>query len=399
MESAADDYDIIVVGAGVAGCEAALEASRAGSRVLLLEEHPQVGIPSHCSGVVSLNGLTLLGIEPHNAFSQRMIRGAKFYPPKGDPIEVRKPEPVAIIINRMKFDQYLAKQAVARGVELRTKTRVSKFERYPEGKAGVTAQEGPKYLAKMVIDASGAGSRLPKHAGLQTPDWSQLLPGLQYELVDTKQQDDMVELFFGSHRAPGFFAWSIPTGDHSARVGLASRKGNVKKLLDDLVKEFWPKSTVDATKSGSVLVSGPIDKCWSENFLVTGDAAGQVKQTTGGGIVIGGYSGMLAGRAASRAAKSPQDERWKFLIEYDIQWRKKFASDLRRMGLARRLFAGLSDETLNRLFEASAENIPEIEELADMDFQGRIISRLLRKRKFATLLPRVAADSIKAIFS
>ncbi len=399
MESAADDYDIIVVGAGVAGCEAALEASRAGSRVLLLEEHPQVGIPSHCSGVVSLNGLTLLGIEPHNAFSQRMIHGAKFYPPKGDPIEVRKPEPVAIIINRMKFDQYLAKQAVARGVELRTKTRVSKFERYPEGKAGVTVQEGPKYLAKMVIDASGAGSRLPKHAGLQTPDWSQLLPGLQYELVDTKQQDDIVELFFGSHRAPGFFAWSIPTGDHSARVGLASRKGNVKKLLDDLVKEFWPKSTVDATKSGSVLVSGPIDKCWSENFLVTGDAAGQVKQTTGGGIVIGGYSGMLAGRAASRAAKAPQDERWKFLIEYDIQWRKKFASDLRRMGLARRLFAGLSDETLNRLFEASAENIPEIEELADMDFQGRIISRLLRKRKFAALLPRVAADSIKAIFS
>ncbi len=399
MENAADDYDIIVVGAGVAGCEAALEASRAGSRVLLLEEHPQVGMPSHCSGVVSLNGLTLLGIEPQTAFSQRMIHGAKFYPPKGEPIEVRKPEPVAIIINRMKFDQYLAKQAVAAGVELQAKTRVSKFERYPESKAGVTVQEGPKYVGKMVIDASGAGSRLPKQAGLQTPDWSQLLPGLQYELVDTKHQGDVVELFFGSHRAPGFFAWSIPTGDHSARVGLASGKGNVKKLLDDLVTEFWPKSTIDATKSGSVLVSGPIDKCWSDNFLVTGDAAGQVKQTTGGGIIIGGYSGLLAGRAASKAAKAPQDERWKFLMKYDNEWRKKFASDLRRMGLARRLFAGLSDETLNRLFEAAAQNIPEIEKIADMDFQGRIISRLLRKRQFAALLPRVAADSIKAIFS
>ncbi len=390
---------MIVVGAGVAGCHAALEARRNGSSVLLLEEHPQVGVPSHCSGVVSLKGLSLIGTEPHPSFTQRLIHGARFHPPKGEPMEVRKSEPVAIIVNRMKFDQYLAKQAVSEGVELRTKTRVSKFDRHPEGSVGVAVQEGYNYKGKIVVDASGAGSRLPTQAGLQTPDWSQLLPGLQYELEYTEKQADMVELFFGSHRAPGFFAWSIPTGDHSARVGLATRKGNVKKLLDDLKMEFWPKSTIDSNKSGSILVSGPVDKSWSEGFLVTGDAAGQVKQTTGGGIVIGGYSGILAGRAASKAAKAPRDQRWKYLMEYDEQWKKLFGSDLRRMGLARRLFAGLSDETLNRLFEAAAENIVEIEEIADMDFQGKIISRMMRKRKFATLLPRLAADSLRAIFS
>ncbi len=383
----------------MAGCHTALEARRNGSSVLLLEEHPQVGVPSHCSGVVSLKGLSLMGVEPHHSFSQRVIHGAKFHPPKGEPIEVRKSEPVAVIINRMKFDQYLAKQAISSGVDLRTKTRVSKFERYPEGGVGVAVQEGPSYTGRIVVDASGAGSRLPIQAGLQTPDWSQLLPGLQYELEDTEQQGDMVELFFGSHRAPEFFAWSIPTGDHTARVGLATRKGNVKRLLDDLTMEFWPKSTIASNKSGSVLVSGPVDKSWSEGFLVTGDAAGQVKQTTGGGIVIGGYSGTLAGRAAAKAAKAPRDQRWRFLMDYDEQWKKLFASDLRRMGLARRLFAGLSDETLNRLFEAASENITEIEEIADMDFQGRIISQMMRKRKFATLLPRLAADSLRAIFS
>ncbi len=383
----------------MSGCNAALEAQRNGSNVLLLEEHPQIGVPSHCSGVVSLKGLSLIGTQPHESFTQRMIHGARFHPPKGEPVEVRKSEPVAVIINRMKFDQYLAKQAISGGVDLRTKTRVSKFERYPEGGVGVAVQEGPSYTGRIVVDASGAGSRLPIQAGLQTPDWSQLLPGLQYELEDTEQQGDVVELFFGSHRAPGFFAWSIPTGNHSARVGLAARKGNVKKLLDDLKAELWPESRIDSNKSGSVLVSGPVDKSWSEGFLVTGDAAGQVKQTTGGGIVIGGYSGTLAGRAAAKAAKAPRDERWKFLMDYDEQWKKLFASDLRRMGLARRLFAGLSDETLNRLFEAASENVAEIEEIADMDFQGRIISRMMRKRKFATLLPRLAADSLRAIFS
>ena len=389
----------MVVGAGVAGCQAAYEASKHDTRVTLLEEHPQVGVPSHCSGVVSLNGLSLLGLEPNSIFTQRLIQGAIFNPPKGDPVEVRTKNSVAVIINRTRFDQYLAKRAVASGVSLHTRTRVSKIERYPSGGVGLQVQDGPQYKGEVVVDASGAGSRLPEQAGLRTPDWTQLLPGLQYELTETKQQGDMVELFFGNHRAPGFFAWSIPTGDHSARVGLACRKGNVKKLLDGLVKDNWSKSTVDATKSGSVLVSGPIDKCWSENFLVTGDAAGQVKQTTGGGIVIGGYSGMLAGRAAASAAKSPQDQRWKILMQYDQEWRDKFASDLKRMGIAHRIFSGLSDETLSRLFVAVKDYLPEIQEYADMDFQGKIISHMLRKRKFAALLPRVAFDSVKSIFS
>lgn len=173
----------------------------------------------------------------------------------------------------------------------------------------------------------------------------------------------------------------------------------MKKMLDDLVSEYWPKSVLEGTKSGSVLVSGPIDKCWAEDFLVVGDAASQVKQTTGGGIVIGGYSGILAGRAAARAARTARTERWRVLMEYDQAWRRKFGSDLRRMGIAHRLFSGLSDETLNRLFGSVRDDLPEIQEFADMDFQGKIISRMLRKKKLVALLPRVAADSIRAIFS
>lgn len=399
METPKDGSQVIVVGAGVAGCHAALESARNGSKVVLLEEHPQVGVPSHCSGVVSLNGLSLLGMEPQPVFSQKVIQGAVFHPPKGEPLELRTKQPVALIINRAKFDQYLAKSATAAGVDLRTKSRVSRIDRRADGKIGVLVQDGPSVEGSIVVDASGAGSRLPEQVGLETPDWTQLLPGLQYELGETQKQGDMVELFFGSHRAPGFFAWSIPTGAHSARVGLASRKGNVKKMLDDLVSEYWPKSVLEGTKSGSVLVSGPIDKCWAEDFLVVGDAASQVKQTTGGGIVIGGYSGILAGRAAARAARTARTERWRVLMEYDQAWRRKFGSDLRRMGIAHRLFSGLSDETLNRLFGSVRDDLPEIQEFADMDFQGKIISRMLRKKKLVALLPRVAADSIRAIFS
>jgi len=396
--SLTSDYDVIVAGAGVAGCMAAIEASKQGVRIGLFEEHPQVGVPSHCSGVVSLSGLKLLGMTSNQAFDQRLIRGARFFPPTGSPIEITRPEPVALIINRMKFDQYLAKNAINNGVELHTKSRITKFEKTSDQEIQVTIQNQGVVGAKVLIDASGAGSRLPTQAGLKPPDWSQILPGLQYELIGTDRQDDLVNLYFGSKRAPGFFAWSIPTGDHSVRAGLATSKGNVRTLLDQLVKEYWPKSKIDATKSGSVLVSGPVDRCWSPGFIFAGDAAGQVKQTTGGGIVIGGYCGMLAGKAAASAVKNPRRAD-QFLETYDHEWREKFSSDLKKMGIGRRLFFGLSDATLDKLFPALEPLLGEITEVADMDFQGTVITKLLANRKLASLIPRIAADNIRSLFS
>ena len=396
--SLTSDYDVIVAGAGVAGCMAAIEASKQGVRIGLFEEHPQVGVPSHCSGVVSLSGLKLLGMTSNQAFDQRLIRGARFFPPTGSPIEITRPEPVALIINRMKFDQYLAKNAINNGVELHTKSRITKFEKTSDQEIHVTIQNQGVVGAKVLIDASGAGSRLPTQAGLKPPDWSQILPGLQYELIGTDRQDDLVNLYFGSKRAPGFFAWSIPTGDHSVRAGLATSKGNVRTLLDQLVKEHWPKSKIDAIKSGSVLVSGPVDRCWSPGFIFAGDAAGQVKQTTGGGIVIGGYCGMLAGKAAASAVKNPRRAD-QFLETYDHEWREKFSSDLKKMGIGRRLFFGLSDATLDKLFPALEPLLGEITDVADMDFQGTVITKLLANRKLASLIPRIAADNIRSLFS
>jgi digeranylgeranylglycerophospholipid reductase len=396
--SLTSQYDVIVAGAGVAGCMAAIEASKQGAKVGLFEEHQQVGVPSHCSGVVSLGGLKLLGVDSNQAYDQRLIRGARFFPPTGKPIEITRSEPVALIVNRMRFDQYLAKKALDNGVELHTKSRITRFARTGNRAINATTQNGGEVSAKVLIDASGAGSRLPTQAGLKTPDWTQILPGLQYELIGTSKQDDLVNLYFGSERAPGFFAWSIPTGDHSARVGLATTKGNVRTLLDRLVGELWPTARIDTTKSGSVLVSGPVDRCWSPGFMVVGDAAGQVKQTTGGGIVIGGYCGLLAGSAAASAVRTPErsDE---FLGSYDHQWREKFGGDLRSMGIGRRLFFGLSDSTLDKLFPALEPMLGEITDVADMDFQGNVITKLLSNRKLAGLIPRIAADNIRSLFS
>ncbi len=46
------DYDVVVVGGGPCGASAAKTAAEKGLKTILLEEHPQIGLPEHCVGVM-----------------------------------------------------------------------------------------------------------------------------------------------------------------------------------------------------------------------------------------------------------------------------------------------------------------------------------------------------------
>ncbi|MGH7431616.1 MAG: FAD-dependent oxidoreductase, partial [Candidatus Methylomirabilales bacterium] len=45
-------HDVIVVGAGPAGSQTAASLAQRGYTVLVLEEHPQIGVPTNCSGLI-----------------------------------------------------------------------------------------------------------------------------------------------------------------------------------------------------------------------------------------------------------------------------------------------------------------------------------------------------------
>ena len=46
-------YDVIVIGAGPAGCAAATECARQGLSTLCIEEHGTIGYPVQCAGLLS----------------------------------------------------------------------------------------------------------------------------------------------------------------------------------------------------------------------------------------------------------------------------------------------------------------------------------------------------------
>lgn len=103
--------DIIVVGCGVAGATAAETAASLGSRVLILEEHDRVGIPSHCSGHVGIKSMRRLGIQLPGKIIKNQIRGATFHSPSGQTLRLERRTPITWVVDRRAFDEHPANRA------------------------------------------------------------------------------------------------------------------------------------------------------------------------------------------------------------------------------------------------------------------------------------------------
>jgi len=371
------EIEVAVVGAGPAGLIAAREAASAGVEVLVLEEHEQVGLPVECAGLLSLRGLRAIGLSPSSRFVLNKLRGAVFYSPSGHRLVVEAPGPVACVVDREQLDLALAEQAARAGAEVEVGRLVKRLSVRPDG----ALLSGPwgSLRAEVAVVAEGFRSRLVRQLGLRTLDWHGVLPASQVEVPAPGLDEERVEVHFNSRLAPGFFAWVIPLGDGRARVGLACRGLDPRKALRAFLKKRLGVSVLKPPYSGSVLKCGPIPKTYAARAVVVGDAAGQVKPTTGGGIVLGGLCARLAGRIVAEAVGAG-DTSEQALRAYELAWRRLLGREFKAMLSARRLLDRLPDKTLDLAVKLASELGlgREIAREADMDFQSGVLAALPR---------------------
>jgi len=365
--------DVAVVGGGPSGLLAAGEAARHGVEAVVFEEHRQIGLPVHCAGLLSISGLRRLGLPAEGVFVQNRVRGAIFYSPSGLSFAVERPHPVACVVDRALFDQELADRAADRGADIRLNMRVDRVK--PLNGRALIYSRGFKAEASVVIDAEGLRSRIVKQLGLKTLNWEGVLPAAQVELRGVEVHEDFVEVHVGSAVAPGFFAWVIPLGGSWARVGLACRAFSPVKLLKLFVRRRFGVGFSGRCGAGCVLTCGPIPKTHTGGVLIVGDAAGQVKPTTGGGVVTGGLCGLIAGETA---AESVLKEDCTLLAEYERRWRKALGSQFRWMKTARKILNSTPDNVIDEVFRHVLQSgiNEELSRVGDMDFQASAIGRL-----------------------
>ena len=128
-----------------------------------------------------------------------------------------------------------------------------------------------------------------------------------------------------------------------------------------------------------------------DDTLIVGDAAGQAKPTTAGGIFSCGMAGIMAGNAISEALKTGNSS---LLINYEKQWRKKFGKEFEKQNLARKILARLDNNTVNKLFNSITPEIEEdISNKEDFDFHTSSILRLLgMKGSFNTMQALIGGE-------
>ncbi len=207
---------------------------------------------------------------------------------------------------------------------------------------------------------------------------------------------DGIELYTGNHIAPGYFGWLVPLDDKKALVGLMS-KNSPNKYLRGFLSLLKEQGKIDVNGNAPAyrgITLQPRRRTYGERFVVVGDAAGQVKPLTGGGIYFGLLCADIAVDNIDRALKE-DDLRASRLSAYEEEWKRKLGKELRICRLAQGFYSRLSNRQIDSLIDISntsgiVDEIIDSNEF-DFDFHSRIIRKAVNLRNISKLLSRSVA--------
>jgi geranylgeranyl reductase family protein len=316
-------YDFVVVGAGPAGSRFAGQAADRGHDVVVFEQG-EIGTPLACSGHVSLDIWEYAPEGSRADLFQNDIYGARFHlgGPDSAAYPFYKDEPVSNAIDRVELDRRLAEAAREAGAAVNESHTVTGVEEREDHVAvSVTGPEGTFDVeTRMVAGCDGPRSRVRDELGL--PDPGELLHGV-LGFDPEPDAEDFVDVHLN---VPRFFAWRIPRGEAGVEYGLAAAPGeDVPARFDDLVSGYG--ADIDRRCSGAIPIGPPGETTTRRGFLI-GDAAGQTKPFTGGGILYG----MTAADIAAREIDPGDPET---LAAYEDGWRRELRLDQRLGALVR----------------------------------------------------------------
>jgi digeranylgeranylglycerophospholipid reductase len=391
-----DYYDVIIAGGSVSGLLAGREIAARGLSVAILEEDAEIGTPEHCGGLVSINGIQNLGIIPSSNAIENKIKYARIAS-SSKIFELDAEEQKVIVLDRRVFDKQIAFQTQRMGGDIRVRCSMRSISK----KNDCTNDDDHHYYydvrtsegnlkCNYFVDARGVTSILQRNR-------EGVLQSAQYEVYASWIERDTIEVKFDSERYPGFFAWIIPTGRGKAKVGVAGKSINAANALKSYMDNKGQPYSVIRKVYAPIWVRGPLETFVYGRTLIIGDAAGQTKPTTAGGIYTCGMGGIFAGRAIAKAIQQNND---KLLYDYQKNWFSIFKEEFDKMIIARRLLERLDNKAIDELFSTITRvETEQLSKTGDFDFHSSALAKMLGAKGAAKIIKTVLGNEIRRLLN
>lgn len=392
------NYDVVVVGAGPVGSTFARHIAEKGFKIGIMEKKKEIGVPLQCAGLLGKQ------IKDVNILPDELIinpvYGAYLHSPADHILKVAKNHPEAYVVDRVGYDKYLAKLAVDAGAELFLNHRVKDFDLK---KGCLHLNNGKEDInGKIIVGADGYNSVVARKFPDKTSKHPDSVQAAQFmvdfgrDIFDT----DYVHLHVSADISPGFI-WIIPLNASTARVGLFGNSDyhTFNNILKDFLNgnpEFNDYSIVKKYH-GRIPVYNSKKKIVKDRAILLGDAASQVKPTTGGGLIIGFKSAQLAADVVTRAL---DNDDLRILTDYQSIYRKEYKNELSTQFKVRKIFKSLTDDDLDQMFiklkDEGAEDI--ISKYGDMDDQSPLVKEMFKRGILFKILPKILSRTISTLW-